>query len=62
MTGLTSLEGAGPKTVKVLYEQLGITNLEELEKSAKEEKLRNLEGFGEKTEQQILNGIENRLS
>src|SRR6266487_3446958 len=57
LTGLTSIEGIGPKTVKVLYEQLGITNIEELEKASKEEKLRNLPGFGEKTEQQILNGI-----
>ncbi len=58
VTTLTSIEGIGPKTVKVLYEQLGITNIEELEKATKEEKLRNLPGFGEKTEQQILNGIE----
>jgi DNA polymerase (family 10) len=44
--------------VKVLYEELGITNIEELEEAAKEGKLRNLPGFGEKSEQQILNGIE----
>ena len=62
VTALNSVEGVGPKTVNVFYEELGITNLEELEKAVKEEKLRNLEGFGEKTEQQILNGIENRLS
>lgn len=58
VTALTSIERVGPKTVKVLYEKLGITNLQELEKAVKEEKLRNLTGFGEKTEQQILNGIE----
>jgi DNA polymerase (family X) len=57
VTTLTSVEGIGPKTVKVLYEKLGITNIEELEEAAKEEKLRNVPGFGEKSEQQILNGI-----
>jgi DNA polymerase (family X) len=58
VTTLTSIEGIGPKTVKVLYEELRITNIQELEQAAKEEKLRNLPGFGEKSEQQILNGIE----
>ncbi|MCD5396367.1 MAG: DNA polymerase/3'-5' exonuclease PolX [Candidatus Pacebacteria bacterium] len=54
---LTSVEGAGPKMVKVLYEELGITNLKELEKAAREGKIRNLPGFGEKTEKNILQGI-----
>jgi len=27
LTTLTSIEGIGPKTVKVLYEELGITNI-----------------------------------
>ena len=55
---LTSIEGVGPKMVKVLYEELGITNLKELEKAAKQGKIRELPGFGEKTEQNILQGIE----
>ena len=40
VTALTSIEGVGPKTVKVLYEELGITNLEGLERAVREEKLR----------------------
>lgn len=56
--GLTSIEGVGPKMVKVLYEKLGITNVKELEEAAKKGKIRNLPGFGEKTEQNILQGIE----
>jgi DNA polymerase (family 10) len=58
--GLLELEkvpGLGAKRVKVLYEKLGIKNLEDLEKAALEHKIRNLEGFGEKTEQKILEGI-----
>jgi DNA polymerase (family X) len=58
VTTLASIEGIGPKTVKVLYEELGITKIEELEKAAREQRIRNLRGFGEKSEQQILNGIE----
>jgi len=54
---LTSVEGVGPKMVKVLYEKLGITNLKELEEAAREGKIRSLPGFGEKTEQNILQGI-----
>lgn len=56
---LTFLEipGLGPKKVKVLYEKLGITSLEELEKACKEHKIAKLPGFGLKTEENILKGI-----
>ena len=33
VTTLACIEGIGPKTVKVLYEELGITKIEELEKA-----------------------------
>lgn len=56
---LTFLEipGLGPKKVKVLYEKLGITSLEDLEKACKEHKIAKLPGFGLKTEENILKGI-----
>ncbi|MCD6410369.1 DNA polymerase/3'-5' exonuclease PolX [bacterium] len=54
---LTAVEGVGPKMVKVLYQKLGIRDLKDLEKAAKEGKIRNLPGFGEKTEKNILQGI-----
>jgi len=47
----------GPKKVKVLYEKLGITNIEDLEKACKEHKIAKLPGFGWKTEENILKGI-----
>jgi DNA polymerase (family 10) len=53
---MSSVEGIGPKTVKVLYEKLA--NIEDLEKATKEQRIRNVPGFGEKSEQQILKGIE----
>lgn len=54
---LTAVEGVGPRKVKVIYEELGIKNLDELEKAAEEGKIRKLPGFGEKTEKNILEGI-----
>jgi DNA polymerase (family 10) len=55
---LMAVEGMGPKKAKVLYEKLGIRNLEDLEKAAKAHKIAPLFGFGEKTEKNILEGIE----
>lgn len=55
---LTAVEGIGPKMVMKLYKNLGIKNLKDLEKAAKTGKIRNLEDFGEKTEENILQGIE----
>ncbi len=55
---LSRIEGLGPKGIKKLYESLGIRDLDDLEKAAKGGKIRNLEDFGEKSEQNILQGIE----
>lgn len=54
---LTQVEGVGPKTVKRLYEGLGIRNLAELERAAREGKIRGLPGMGTKTESRILRGL-----
>jgi DNA polymerase (family 10) len=54
---LLAIEGVGPKTLKLFYDELKITSLEELEKAAKEKKIRGLPGMGEKSEQQILKNI-----
>ncbi|MDP3799975.1 MAG: DNA polymerase/3'-5' exonuclease PolX [bacterium] len=56
--GLTSVEGIGPKGVYKLYKKLGIKTLAQLEKSAKAGLIKNLEGFGEKSEEKILKGLE----
>ena len=54
---LEAIPGVGPKTIKLVYEKLGITNLEGLERAALEGKLSGLPGLGQKTEEQILSGI-----
>jgi len=47
----------GPKTTMKLYKDLRITNLHELKKAAEEHKVRELRGFGERSEETILKGI-----
>ncbi len=55
---LLAVEGLGPKNIKKLYETLKIKNLADLEKAAKAGKIRGLEHFGEKSEENILKSIE----
>ena len=55
---IVAVEGVGPKKAKVLFEKLGIKTLEELEEAANTHKIAPLFGFGEKTEQNILQAIE----
>ncbi|MFW9843312.1 MAG: DNA polymerase/3'-5' exonuclease PolX [Candidatus Thorarchaeota archaeon] len=54
---LDAIPGVGPKTIKLVYEKLGITDLEGLERAALEGKLSGLPGLGKKTEEQIVAGI-----
>ncbi|MFX1476991.1 MAG: DNA polymerase/3'-5' exonuclease PolX [Promethearchaeota archaeon] len=55
---LLKLEGIGPKTAKILYRELGVKNVKELELSIKEGKLKNIKGFGKKKESNLLQAIE----
>ncbi|MXR41799.1 DNA polymerase/3'-5' exonuclease PolX [Halobaculum sp. WSA2] len=57
MAALTRVEGVGPKTVGTLYEELGITTLDELEAAAEAGEIREVKGFGAKTEQNILDNV-----
>jgi len=54
---LLEVAGLGPKRVQVLWKQLGITTLQELESAAKAGKIRMLPGFGEKTQSAILKDL-----
>lgn len=55
---LLSIEGIGPKTALRLTRELGITSIAQLEKAAKNGQLRNLKGFGQRSEQSILQAIQ----
>ncbi|TKX35972.1 DNA polymerase/3'-5' exonuclease PolX [Halorubrum sp. CGM5_25_10-8B] len=57
MAGVTAVEGVGPKTVGSLYDALGISDLDELETAAEAEEIREVSGFGAKTEENILDNI-----
>ncbi|MBI2515061.1 DNA polymerase III [Candidatus Wolfebacteria bacterium] len=55
---LSAIEGLGPKSIKKLYHKLGVKNREDLESAARKHKIRDLEGFGEKSEERVLKSIE----
>ncbi len=55
---MMNIPGLGPKKVKLIYDKLGITTIEELEEYARRGKLRSLPGFGLRTEENILRGID----
>jgi len=50
--------GLGPKRAAVLYQQLAITTLDELREACETHRVRELKGFGAKTEEKILAGLE----
>ncbi|OAH15654.1 DNA polymerase/3'-5' exonuclease PolX [Streptomyces jeddahensis] len=54
---LITIPTLGPKKAMTLYEDLHISSVSELADAIQAEKLRDLKGFGEKTEQNILHGI-----
>lgn len=60
LLSMLDLPGVGPKKVKALHDKLGIKSVEELEAACKEGKVAGLEGFGEKSQTKILEGIEFR--
>jgi DNA polymerase (family X) len=57
---LTRLQGVGPKTVALIYNELRIATLEELEQAAAAGTLRKLKGMGAKKEELILKAIAER--
>jgi len=54
LTDLMKVPGLGPKRVAVLYKELGVTTLDDLAQAAEQGRIHGIEGFGQKTEQSIL--------
>ncbi len=52
------IAGVGPKKINVIYEQLHVTSIAELEQACKDDKVAHLPGFGKKTQDKILQGID----
>jgi DNA polymerase (family 10) len=51
------LPGLGPKTAARIWQELGVTTIEELKQAAEQEQLRTLAGLGAKTEERILKAL-----
>jgi DNA polymerase (family 10) len=50
---IAALPGLGPKRVKLLYDKLGVRSLEDLRRAIRSGRLRELKGFGAKSEQKL---------
>jgi DNA polymerase (family X) len=57
---MLQIQGVGPKKVKALHDKLGLKTVAELEAACKAGKVAELDGFGEKTQAKILEGIQFR--
>ncbi len=57
---MLEVPGLGPKKIKVLHTQLGLKTLAELAEACGDGRVAALDGFGEKSQQKILEGIRNR--
>ena len=57
---LLHLQGVGPKTVSMLYRELGIGTLDDLERAARDGRLRGLKGMGARKEALVLKSLEER--
>jgi len=55
---MLKISGLGPKKIKALYDALNIKTVGELEYACAENRLVELEGFGQKTQEKILQGIQ----
>jgi DNA polymerase (family X) len=55
---ITQLPGIGAKTVRKMYDELGIATLEDLRTAAAEHRLRGVKGLGAKLEENVLDELE----
>src|SRR5947207_6272351 len=54
---MLQIPGLGPKKVKAMHDRLGLETIEQLEAACNAGQVASLEGFGEKTQAKILEGI-----
>lgn len=57
---MLTVPGLGPKKIKALHDKLGVNDIAGLTAACNEGKVADLAGFGEKSQQKILEGIRNR--
>ena len=60
LVAMLDIPGLGPKKIKALNDKLGLETIEQLEQACQAGKVAELDGFGEKTQAKILEGIQFR--
>ena len=55
---MLTISGLGAKKIRVIYDQFGIDSIGELEYACRENRLIKLDGFGAKTQERVLKGID----
>jgi DNA polymerase (family 10) len=55
---MMNIKGLGPKKINVLWKEMKIDSIQELQKACEENRIADKKGFGEKTQQNILNSIQ----
>ncbi|MFW6190887.1 MAG: DNA polymerase/3'-5' exonuclease PolX [Candidatus Bipolaricaulota bacterium] len=55
---LLKVRNLGPKKMKKLWQELDVTTLEELEEAGENHRIRGIKGFGPKSEEKIMDGLE----
>lgn len=55
---MLNISGLGPKKIKVIWQEKGITTLDELKQACEKGEIASIKGFGEKTQQNILEALD----
>lgn len=58
LIAVTEVQGVGPKKARALWQDLGVETVDDLEREANAGRIAELEGFGAKSQEKILSGIE----
>ncbi|MGH8020477.1 MAG: helix-hairpin-helix domain-containing protein, partial [Opitutaceae bacterium] len=60
LLAMMEIPGMGAKKVRALHDKLGVDSIESLVEACRAGRVATLAGFGEKTQQKILDGVKNR--
>lgn len=55
---MLKIKGIGPKKIHNIWKEMGVESIGELLYACKENRLKNYKGFGEKTQQNVIDFIE----
>ena len=58
MIEMLGIPGLGPKRIKLMHDELGVDSVASLKQAAEEDRIAPMKGFGAKSQQRMLDGIE----